>query len=204
MTWDESKHKRGQPENAGQFGPGGGTSTAERPKEAKKDGPRRLTGQQRAALEWYSGDGWVQVNAALRGESDVRGDAPRPASEFRSTIQAIDGAIEAAGETVEPMRLYRGIRVADPEAFVRSFKTGDSLTMKGYQSTSQEPAVAVASGNVLLRISSTRGLPMRGISKNPGEREVLLGHGWGYEVTEVQMVEFRGRKIPALVLKVKA
>src|SRR5207253_8782349 len=26
-AWDESKHKRGQPENAGEFGSGGGTAT---------------------------------------------------------------------------------------------------------------------------------------------------------------------------------
>lgn len=42
--WDESKHHRGQPENAGQFGPGGGSSETkpeEKPAESKEGGGKK-------------------------------------------------------------------------------------------------------------------------------------------------------------------
>jgi hypothetical protein len=39
FAWDESKHPRGQPENAGQFGPGGGGKAAEKDKGGKADTP---------------------------------------------------------------------------------------------------------------------------------------------------------------------
>lgn len=199
--WEESKHKRGQPKNAGQFGPGGGAAAGSTTKE-RPSGPK-VTAQQRAALEWYSGDGWIQVNAALRGEKDVLGQDPRDPKEFATTIRHLDGAIAAAGESAAPMKLYRGVRVPDPEAFVRGVETGKVISMRGYQSTSTDVGVAVSSGNVLLRIQSSRGLPMKGLTKNPGEREVLLGRDWQYEVVEKQSVSFRGRQLYALVLRVR-
>lgn len=48
--WQESKHPRGQPENAGEFGPGGGGGESTRPK-GHSGGIRPLTAQEHKALD---------------------------------------------------------------------------------------------------------------------------------------------------------
>ncbi len=102
------------------------------------------------------------------------------------------------------MSLFRGVRVeGDAVAWAKSLQPGKTIRMAGYQSTSRKPAVAVASGNVLFRIESSHGLDVSGVSQNAAEGEVLLGHNWEYEVVKVEGVEFRGKRMPAVSLRVK-
>ncbi len=108
----------------------------------------------------------------------------------------LDQAIDQAPVFGRPVTVYRGVDLDSP-----IFAVGHTLQLKGFQSTSLDPATAgIRAGvgadiakkeggsttAVVLRIRTERGLYLEPISIIKREQEVLLGHDWEYEVTGVQ------------------
>lgn len=55
MEWDESKHKRGQPDNAGQFAPSSGTARSKGDKEKTKEAIRKYSDDPERDIAEYGG-----------------------------------------------------------------------------------------------------------------------------------------------------
>lgn len=188
VPWDESKHPRGQPENAGEFGPGGGGASPRgkqkvtvEPGAGAKDGFDDLS-HPAQAVRWYTGGGYDKINAVLRGQA-------QHTDETRKAAIAIHKEIAAHGDLGGRQTLHRVMNVQDPAAFVGQFTKGRKVSMKGFVSTSKQQMTARFGGlgAVVVQIETDRGLDLNahGYSDNPDEQEVLLGTGWTYEVVGV-------------------
>ena len=82
VDWDESKHPRGQPENAGQFGPGGGSAKGEEGDKAAaalaaaRKPPEKPKRQLNPAVVEVGGDDWNQ-QTAFRLENEYQDAKPK-------------------------------------------------------------------------------------------------------------------------------
>lgn len=181
MTWDETKHKRGQPENAGQFGPGGVGA------DAKHDDARAVAKGHHAKHavldEWVTDD--IDIQDAARQEGRVATD-PR--------VRAIDAAIDDAPPLPEGSVVYRGLEFDDAgmREFLSRAKKGHSFSYGGFSAVSSDRQVAerfaqgasVGSSSVLLEITMTS--PTRAAPIDSDLHEFLLrrgGFGQSFRVT---------------------
>ena len=119
-TFDESKVKRGQPENKGQFAPKEGGSEAEKGEPQEEEGATskdsasheeavsqwagNLSSQERAALSDFTGDGYKEIKQHQRGQK-------KPNAAQKKRLAALDSAIESA--PASPGTYYRGMVVSD-------------------------------------------------------------------------------------------
>lgn len=156
----------------------------------------RLTPEEIGAIEHYSDNGFFMLNRFLRGQANV-------SEEMKKRVARIESAINKAGEFDHPVTTYRVIALEriDQEEM---FKIGKTIRMKGFQSTSSDKDFPhkYGSGNILMEITTKRGLPIGDRSKHPKEREILLGHNWKYKVIGIGRGEFGGTTRKILKLRV--
>lgn len=134
-------------------------------------GKVKITPTEKAALEWYSEQGFHEINSRLR-----RGDDSN-----KTTVKAIDEAIEKSTLS-ESKTLYRGVSREALKGMLgkgEGIKVGDVFEDKSFLSTSTNYGVAKSFGSsgVVLSITTKagqKGIDMKDISSNPNENEVLL------------------------------
>jgi len=170
---------RGQPGNAGQFGPGGG---------AKKG---NLTQSEKTYVEMYTGDDFLKVNSSLRsgGEPD-------------KMVKAIDSAIDKSPPIAEKKTLYRGMsRDAAKQLFPNGeINVGDTISDRAFASTSKSTfsAQAAAIGGVMLVIEAmpgSKGMDVGSVTRNPSEDEVLLPRNAKMKVLGVRAPKKHGEPV---------
>jgi hypothetical protein len=130
----------------------------------------------------------MKINKELRS-----GDTSEKTERIR---EAINEGIRETG-TFEETTVYRGLEA--PDELVEQFEEGARISLSGFQSTSHDPDVATDFANtpdwaegrqdVLMSIDTDRGLPTYAsgnIDPNiDDEEEIILGHGWEYEISSV-------------------
>lgn len=201
MPWIESEHPRGQPENAGQFASkGGGGSSGKKAtvelnhqsevadRENIKRWKKDMTEDEKRTVQHYLGDdGYEEINEAAREGSGT--------PEQAKMVNDLERVIQRAGSLGAETDVFRGItnsKILDQIAG----KVGQRIVLRGFQSTSKRMDTALkfskdrATGNygAMLRIKTSSGMDV-GVGQFGGEGEVLLGHGWEYEVESVGEVE---------------
>lgn len=144
---------------------------------------------ERADVEHYA----REAGAATALNGNLReGKALSPGQERMR--RALEASITRAGVADKPFTVYRGAAIPFEKlgpalAAVEAGKPVE-LTLTGFQSTSLDYRVAASSGvaqpgksQVVFEIETRRGAPLHEVSPHKSEREVLLGHGWTYQVT---------------------
>jgi hypothetical protein len=164
-----------------------------------------LTGPETRAIDAYTGDDFTKINAAARGESDD----PR----LRRSVNAIDRVLRKAPLLPRPVYAYRGINVQPDVAerltreFEEAARTGGTVTLRGFQSTSLTPGLAhgfattisARKGGVPLHfeIRAREGMYVDPLSDMGGENELLLPRDRQYRVVGVsESVPVRGVSKP--------
>lgn len=214
MPWREEDHPRGQPENAGEFASKEGGPTSSRAtvdlfhqssiadKENYKRWSTGMSKSEKKTVSYYLGDdGYVEINNAAR---EGRGTPQQ-----ENMINDLERVIQRAGSLGAQIDVFRGIKNAEIVEQVGE-KVGQRIVLSGFQSTSKHLSTAlrfalkkdkpegyggmVLGGPIpgkygaLLRIKTDAGMDV-GRGEFGGEGEVLLGHGWEYEVESVGEVE---------------
>jgi len=111
--WDESKHHRGQPGNAGEFGPGGGTSTIEKPKTKKQEETKSEKAKSAA----------VHVGSEVQRYADVA---------EQSAAKALKGVSFKDSEPVDVVVGREGVVEHGIEFKAVVLGANDKLTMNSY------------------------------------------------------------------------
>ena len=147
-----------------------------------------LNAQHAQAVTEYSQSAYGDINKAYR--------TGKPASAWHQHIdKQLQEAFAAAKPFEKPITVHRQITVGggisgwlDKKRLRRdleqSLKTGKPTTaLKGYQSTTTDPAAAgFDRGNVKFTISTRHGLDLKPYSNRPDENELLLNSGGQYTV----------------------
>ncbi len=131
----------------------------------------RLTPQQRAALEYYTGSGYVSLNRGLRT------DPSKLLPTEKHHVRELDAVLQLK-PIPEDVIVWRGvdndtIQHRGPRTLV-----GKTITDAGYLSTSVGATLGFASKPIYLRIRAPAGTPAYFVYLNssfPSERELLLG-----------------------------
>lgn len=199
-AFDESKHLRGQPDNAGQFVDKTGImnkNTAEsfdqnESKNQYLSGPRenpglpqesrpQLSDREIAEVEQYLDEQtpYYDVNEHLRSGGQLYGDS-----------KVLQGAIEKSGKFSEPVTVSRGIEVDDIESLIEELKTG-SFTDRGFMSASTSRSF---SGNVQFTIKANHGLDASFYGSNSGE--LLLPANSDFKVISLDV---KGSKVEVVL-----
>lgn len=184
--FDESKHPRGQPENAGQFGSGGGGSGA--PETAPAEVPAGVPVESFDANEQKSLVAYVDnakaINRLMRGKDLPKGESK---AKLKAEIDAINSALKK-GALVADTTLWRGVYGSTAEKLKEGGRglVGKTVPLGGFQSTSLSKQVARTyasdKGEALLEIVAPKGtlaIDMSPFAKEEfkSEQEVLLGQG---------------------------
>ena len=151
--------------------------------EAPKAKPAKLTGTEKAAAEWYSGQGSSEINKGLRAGK----------TSLSKTVASIDSAI---GKSTLPAGkvLYRGISRDDLKKLIGSgtINKGDTFSDPAFASTSSGYGTAANYGGgvngAVLQIEcgeGQKGLDMKGVSLNQTEGEILLPRNTKMRVTGI-------------------
>jgi hypothetical protein len=200
-AFDESQHPRGQPENAGQFGSGGGGSESEAA-PAAETAPQQgvpnemFNPQEQHAIVDYI-DNAKRINGFYRNPSgkDPAGKAwsVEAKKALKAQIDTINSALKKSQLSAD-VTLYRGFGVGTTASdLIAKGKSlvGQTLPLGGFQSTSQSKDAVkefIGSGvtqkmnKVIMEISVKKGTPaldMQPFAKDEFkyEQEILLGHG---------------------------
>ena len=207
-AWEESKHKRGQPKNAGQFGSGGSgagsgvkggarTETHETPLPPRQK-PARLTPTEKAHISDYSGDKFLELNKKLREGGDGGPQA-----------KSIDSAI-AKNVLPAGTKLYRRIDKDSLKKMIGgdTVSLGQTFSDKAFASTTQDlgSAAALGFGGVMLHIDvgeDQNGLDMGALSNNPAEKETLLPRNTKMKVIGIKAPKSVGDPVVVRVQTVK-
>lgn len=199
----------GNPEYSCGGGSGGGGSGVKNPSSESdaKTWAENLSDEQRQDVDYYTREASVaaDINGKMRDGRALSPDQDRIARNLTASI-------EAAGKFEKPVQVWRGVAVPQEkiQPLLDSVRAGGKpeLTLNGFASTSQNDSTAFGSARaggvggrtgVVFSITTDRGAPVWGVSQNRVEREVLLGHGWKYEVTGYQ--ERQGTPVVSLRLK---
>ncbi len=171
----EAKSKNGQP--AGHDGN----------KDLPDHSRPKLTSRELDAVERYTSDEYAPLNAALRNTGRV---ANPDSDQIHAGLQS---AFAKAEPFPAPVQVARGMRLLDPvryREFVQTMqdaqKTGATVRIPGYTSTSTGGVGKPFEGNVELRIAATHGLDAMPYSVNQHERELLLNHNSGFRVDRIE------------------
>lgn len=146
----EGDHPRGQPGNAGQFGPGGGStkSGGKGPNDPQKISYRQvktfgeyhevakaseshLSDEEKNAVNFYTSPEYKPLNAALRGGKKL-------SPETQQMVDHLDAALGKSALS-EDLELYRGLTGAKTREMLDALMPGDVLTDNGYSSTAVHP-----------------------------------------------------------------
>lgn len=133
-----------------------------------------LPSHERNSLNVYTGSGYVTINSALR-------DGKWNAS-IHSTVNGLDSALAKSPNPPPPDLVWRGVRAGEATEFAKSWATGDTVELRGYQSSSISPSFASDwarknEGGTLYEIKPTKGAYVNTISVHKQEKEYLLPHG---------------------------
>lgn len=159
-----------------------------------KNAPK-LPAAQRDAVNRYTGDTFLDLNKKLRGGDDTDPEVAR-----------LDAAMRPLGED---LILTRHVQ---PEAFGLTNKTlnsgiedmrGKVVTDGAYMSTALGSPYGFGIGGVTMRLVVPKGTPAVAasvLSRNPQEREVLLGRGLRVAIAKVERNDRGGWTATAVVL----
>jgi hypothetical protein len=142
----------------------------------------KLTSLEVSAIKNYTGSGYSEINAGLRkGQTSL-------------LTSRIDSALAKAPTPPPPDLVWRGVSHAGVQNIISKLAAGDVITLKGFQSTSINPAFAHSWGGAktLFEIRPARGAYVRLISSHKAEYEYLLPHGAKYTVRGVAKVPIQG------------
>jgi hypothetical protein len=185
--FDESKHPRGQPENAGQFGSGGGGSEAPEaaaPAEAPAGVPvESFDAKEQKSLVTYV-DNAKAINRFMRGKDLPKGESK---AQIKAQVDAINAALKKSSLAADTT-LWRGVYGSTAEKLKEGGKglIGKTVPLGGFQSTSMSKQVARTyasdKGEALLEIACPKGtlaIDMSAFAKEEfkSEQEILLGQG---------------------------
>jgi hypothetical protein len=202
LDFDEGKHPRGQPENAGQFGPGGGGAEGAKPAAGQAPQPQpvqpttiavdpgkpldlgkstAISPQEKKSVEKYqSKNGFKKFNNPLRSGKPPDGDCER--------LSAVIAKHSIAQETV----VYRGLGKTVSKQLLEAFENkgpGFVFTEAGFLSTSRSRGAAATFSNQMFVLKIPAGykaLPMAAPKGMGGEAEILLDKGTKFTVRNVR------------------
>lgn len=203
LAFDETKHPRGQPKNAGEFARSG-SSSASLPgamhshNEALPDESRsalsKMSRQEAETLKEYSWHAFDDVNKALRGEAESTLDVQKH-------IDNLTALMDKTPEFRKPVTVYRAVKGSRMQgggkAFVESLaaaaKSGEPISYRGFASTTTTSSTAVNMAaefahGVVFEIAARKGIDMKPYSQVPKENELLLPEGSRLRVTSVDRV----------------
>lgn len=216
--WDESLHPR---DESGKFTNGGTGSTSstssssssqwpftpgsDRP--SKLDQPRedalkhrysdwasRLTDDDASKLKGYTDFDYGDVNRMLRGEKLVMDTGESYQQQLQQQIHALDRVIATAPTPPSDLIVWRALDGNKMGEVLRSLKSGDTLQLRGFQSSSIDPNMMIGANNVL-EIRPTGGAFIAPQSKYPEEHEFLLPRDRSYRVVGVEEAKVGGQFI---------
>lgn len=198
----ESKHPRGQPDNAGQFAKLPASVKAKMPyksgqvRRAMAQAPTgvargwsEVTDEERQAFVAYADEeAYVQLNADLRA-------GRQPDVKHTKLALAMERAIQRAGQFPEPVACWRGVFLPPEEqqellAKIRSH-VGKHVRMRSFVSTTLNPRLALAFAEswgvkgVVFEIKAKTGMYLSGQVARPHEQEILQNRGTRYRVKSV-------------------
>lgn len=132
----------------------------------------------------YGNAGNPKVNEQARGTANHKGVSPQ--------IKDMDRAIKK--ESTGPITVHRGIERNAKTEKLFSAKPGDTITDKGFQSTTTSRSIAneyAGKNGMVMKIhSKSGGLDMHKIKKDSlskKEKEIVLPRGKSYKVTKVSI-----------------
>lgn len=142
-----------------------------------------LSPEEKAAVNSYTGTGYISLNKKLRSEANVG------QGKVGKTIAALDAAIAKSPPLAKSMTLYRGV----PSKRFNDIKPGSIIADKAYISTSsreQEGYTFSSEGGALLVISAPKGTRAAVVDdvdtvKTKNESEYLLPRGTKFKVLRV-------------------
>ncbi|MBZ2201795.1 MAG: ADP-ribosyltransferase [Lentilactobacillus hilgardii] len=146
---------------------------------------KKLTGNQRHAIRYYTGDGYEAINDALRGSEK------KASKKIRSDVKNINSGIHQF-KLSAPLTVFRGTSMFGLKKSLddQGVKVGGEYSDMAYSSTTLKRMVALSfSKHVILKINVPRGYHgayIDPISKNKGEKEYLMNGGTKMIVTRLQ------------------
>jgi hypothetical protein len=154
----------------------------------------RLSPAQKSAVDRYTGDGFLRTNRDLRGGNPGDPD-----------VQRLDSAMRPLPDDLVVTRHV------GPEAFGLTDRTlagvghlaGRKITDRAYQSAALGSPHAGGVGGITLHIAAPKGTPAifgAALSRNPHEREILLGRGLEMAISRVARNQRGGWDMWAVVL----
>lgn len=166
-------------------------------------GDGKLSATEQAAIFRYQGGTYIDINEYARTNKLDPGSVLSTKKEAKETLAAIDSAI-AKGTTPEDVVVFRGFRpegAAQRDGITGTVEVGQTITDKGYTSTSMSKDTASEFGSVLLEIEVPKGTNAAFVPADGGmqESELLLGRGASFKVLEVR--EENGKKIARVRLE---
>lgn len=168
------------------------------------------------ALNGYATANYTEINARLRGNKKALENMKRNGKlmnekSAKDQTERISKLIEKAGKFEKSVSVFKGTRSKKIYETLKK-QVGKTVTLNGFQSTSTRFGVAdqfTRVGSVhlgtIIEIETDKGLYRGGFGPNKNEDEVLLGHGWKYEVVEVGelTIDVLDEKRPYVKLRVK-
>lgn len=139
---------------------------------------KKFTPTQRQYLEWYSEQGFSEINSSLRNGTASKG-----------MIDSISGAMDRSKLDTDAT-LYRVIEADHLKEMLGKdiASRGDVFSDKAIASTTTKVIPGIGSGSVLLKINAKKGqkaIDMKGISSNQQENEVLLPPGQKMKIVRI-------------------
>jgi hypothetical protein len=152
------------------------------------DHEKKLSSVQRAAIEHYTGSGYVPMNRYVRGQDGA-------SETTRQAVKRLDGAMQPLPTTVQ---VERGIN--DTSFWPDGNLVGETVRDLGYGSTSM---VKPFGKPIILHLTVPEGIkaiPVEEMSSNKGENELLLQRGVGYKIVG-DVIDSNGKRhITAVVV----
>ncbi|MCK5614885.1 hypothetical protein KAR91_74170, partial [Candidatus Pacearchaeota archaeon] len=153
----------------------------------KHEKKQKLTANEKSYLNWYSGDGFKELNEYLRK------DAPKKNPTLEKYADGLNSAINK-DSLDKDTTLYRGINVKKITEAMQNVKSGNKIEISSFQSTTDNPGSASSySGlaGIVLKINVSKGtnavdMNKAGASRNPTEKEFLLPNKGHYIVKGIK------------------
>jgi hypothetical protein len=155
------------------------------------DNAPTLTAEQDAALNYYTGDGFREINNSLRA-GNTEG-VKTTVADLRAAMQPLPDDLILT-RTVS-MDAFGSVPIEE--------LAGKKVTDAGFSSTALGVAYGGTYGRVRISIAAPAGTPaifVGPLSNNPAEREVLLGDGLSYAVASVTKNDAYGYDMSIIVL----
>jgi hypothetical protein len=150
-----------------------------------------LPSEQSAAVDSYTGDTFLDINAKLRAGDNLAGD---------STVTNLRAAMRP---TQDDLILTRTVPTDVFKGFDLENLAGMKVRDAGFSSTSLGPAYGGGLGQVVMKIAVPKGTPAvfaSAHSRNPHEQEVILPDGLEMAVASVKRNDQFGWDVSLIVL----